>query len=71
MELTINKINAAVESANYEFTRYHIFVEVDNFLDKISELKKDNKEIISEISEISFDELKEKFARFLLRKQRI
>ena len=68
MELTINKINAAVESANYEFTRYHIFIEVDNFLDKISELKKDNKEIISEISEISFDELKEKLAQFLFEK---
>ena len=68
MNLTINKINAAVESANYEFTKYHIFIEVDNFLDKISEFKKDNKEIISEISEISFDKLKEKLALFLFEK---
>lgn len=48
MKKTVDKIEAAVESANYQFTRYHIFIEIDKFLDSISkgEKIKFNKEIL-------------------------
>lgn len=67
MEKTINKIEAAVESANYQFTKYHIFIEIDKYLDRISK----GKELIFNeemYHDLSFDNLKEVLSEDLYKK---
>lgn len=66
MKKTVDKIEAAVESANYQFTRYHIFIEIDKFLDSIS--KGEKIEFNKEISdELSFNKLKDELAEVLFK----
>jgi energy-coupling factor transporter ATP-binding protein EcfA2 len=67
MKKTVDKIEAAVESANYQFTKYHIFIEVDKYLESISK----GKELIFKeelYHELSFDKLKEKLSETLYNK---
>ena len=63
MKKTVNKIEAAVESANYQFTKYHIFIEVDKYLDSISKGETIFKENIFFF--FSFNELKGELAKVL------
>ena len=64
MKKTVIKIEDAVESANYQFTKYHILIEIDKFLDSICKAieiynNKDN------YQDLSFSESKEELSKVL------
>lgn len=61
MKKTIDKIKFAVESANYQFTKHHIFIEIDKYLDSISKFEKINFNKENYL-ELSFNEIKGKLA---------
>ena len=61
MKKTIDKIKFAVESANYQFTKHHIFIEIDKYLDSISNIEKINFNKENYL-ELSFNEIKGKLA---------
>ena len=67
MQKTINKIEDAVESANYQFTKYHIFIEIDKYLDEISNEKTINfKDKF--YKELSFEGLEQQLSKILFNK---
>lgn len=67
MQKTINKIEDAVESANYQFTKYHIFIEIDKYLDEISNEKTINfKDKF--YKELSFEGLEQRLSEILFDK---
>jgi hypothetical protein len=66
MKKTALKIEDAVESANYQFTKYHIFIEIDKYLDDISKAVeienndnyKDFKELKNELFSVLYNKAK-------------
>lgn len=66
MKKTALKIEDAVESANYQFTKYHIFIEIDKYLDDISKAVeieyndnyKDFKELKKELFSVLYNKAK-------------
>ena len=64
MKKTALKIEDAVESANYEFTKYNIFIQIDKYLDLISN-EVGIEYNVDDYKDLSFEELKEELSRVL------